>query len=259
MQNGEIVSNRRLKGDYFQVGFHAPEICARAQAGQFVHVRIARLEAHILRRPFSINDVDPASGVLTVTYKIVGDGTRALSELPSGSVCDLLGPQGSGYHLPAPGEIPVMIAGGYGSAAMYLIAKRAANPGILLLGARSADDLILAEDYRLLGCDVRIATNDGSAGSKGFVTALLAELLREKNPSHRFYACGPTPMLMAVGAMLMEAGRPEAELSLDHVMCCGVGACFACVVKVRDRDTWRYARSCAEGPVFRADEVYYGD
>ena len=82
-----------------------------------------------------------------------------------------------------------------------------------------------------------------------------------KNPvpgkKYRFYACGPTPMLMAAGRMLCASGREDGELSLDHVMCCGVGACFACVVKVKDGDTFRYARSCSEGPVFSAGEVYY--
>ncbi len=255
---GEILSNRCLKGDYFQVVFHAPSIAAAARPGQFVHVRIAGLEAHILRRPFSINDADPARGTVQVTYKIVGAGTRALAELAPGACCDLLGPQGKGYELPLADEIPVMIAGGYGTAAMYMICKKAPRKGILLLGARSDSDLVLDDDYRKLGCDVRIATNDGSVGQKGLVTVLLDELLHSDGAGrYRFYACGPTPMLMAAGKMLVAAGRPDAELSLDHLMCCGVGACFACVVKVKDGDSWRYARSCAEGPVFPAGEVYY--
>ncbi len=255
----EIISNRCLKGDYYQVVFYAPEIAARALPGQFVHVQIAQLSANILRRPFSINDTDPEAGTVQVTYKVVGSGTEVLAQLQPGTVCDLMGPLGNGYKMPNEDEIPVMIAGGYGTAAMFMLSKLSAQKGILLVGARSDADLILLEDYQAQGCDVRVATNDGSVGTQGFVTVLLDELLKNPQPGkkYRFYACGPTPMLMASGKMLCNAGREDGELSLDHVMCCGVGACFACVVKVKDGDTFRYARSCSEGPVFTAGEVYY--
>ena len=258
-KTGEIISNRCLKGDYYQVVFYAPEIAAKAQAGQFVHVQIANMSANILRRPFSINNTDPVKGTVQVTYKVVGSGTEVLSKLSAGAVCDLLGPLGNGYKLPADDEIPVMIAGGYGTAAMFMISKLAKNKGILLAGARSDADLILLEDYAALGCEVKAATNDGSVGVKGFVTLLLDDILKNPAPGakYRFYACGPTPMLMATGQMLCAAERADGELSLDHVMCCGVGACFACVVKVKDGDSFRYARSCSEGPVFTAGEVYY--
>ena len=133
------------------------------------------------------------------------------------------------------------------------------DAGVLLVGARGDADLILLEDYQAQGTEVRVATNDGSVGTKGFVTVLLEDLLKNSEPGkkYRFYACGPTPMLMTAGKMLCDAGREDGELSLDHVMCCGVGACFACVVKVKDGDSFRYARSCSEGPVFTAGEVYY--
>ena len=259
-KNGEIISNRCLKGDYYQVVFYAPEIAAKAVPGQFVHVQIGeKVSANILRRPFSINNTDLDKGTVQVTYKVVGSGTEVLSTLAPGAVCDLLGPLGNGYKMPADDEIPVMIAGGYGTAAMFMISKLAENKGILLVGARGDADLILLEDYQAQGTEVRAATNDGSVGTQGFVTVLLEDLLKNPEPGkrYRFYACGPTPMLMAAGKMLCNAGREDGELSLDHVMCCGVGACFACVVKVKDGDTFRYARSCSEGPVFTAGEVYY--
>ncbi|MBE6368371.1 MAG: dihydroorotate dehydrogenase electron transfer subunit [Lentisphaerae bacterium] len=260
-KTGEIISNRCLKGDYYQVIFYAPEIAEKAIPGQFVHVQIDKSSAHILRRPFSINNTDPAAGTVQVTYKVVGSGTEVLAGLKPGAVCDLLGPLGNGYKLPADDEIPVMIAGGYGTAAMFMLSKLAKNKGMLLVGARGDADLILLDDYRQQGCDVQVATNDGSVGTKGFVTVLLEDVLKNApaGQKYRFYACGPTPMLMAAGKLLCAANREDGELSLDHVMCCGVGACFACVVKVKDGDTFRYARSCSEGPVFTAGEVYYED
>ena len=175
----------------------------------------------------------------------------------AGSAVDALGPLGRPYTLPAPDVLPVAVAGGYGAAAMFMLTRE--QPGVLLMGARSAADVILTERYRDAGYDVRVATNDGSVGTRGFVTELIKPLL-EENPAGRFffYGCGPHPMLMALAKLMKERGL-AGELSLDQIMCCGVGACFGCVVKVNDPgspDGWRYARSCKEGPVFPLADIY---
>ena len=258
--NAKIISNDILQDDYYIVKFYAPEICKTTQPGQFVHVKIANLQDRILRRPFSICNVDGA-GILTIAYKVVGEGTKALAQLKPGAVCNLLGPLGNPFTIPEADEIPVIVAGGYGSAATYILAQRSLEPGILLLGARSQNDLILTHEFASAGFDVRTATEDGSQGYTGRVTELLPEVFEQhKNDKLRFYGCGPTGMLMALGEILMEKKYPGGELSLDHLMCCGVGACFACVVKVKadNEDGWRYARTCKEGPVFKASDVYYG-
>ena len=259
MKIGEIAVNEPLQAGYFLVKFFVPEIAAAAQAGQFVHVRIEEGSEHLLRRPFSIHDVDE-NGLLSVVYKVVGAGTRRLAELKPGAVCDLMGPLGRAYTPPAPDETPVLVAGGYGSAAMYLLAKRAAVPGRVLLGARTAADVILADRYEQTGFQLAVTTNDGSLGHPGFVTGLLPELMAELADRRvRLYGCGPYPMLLAL-ATLMRERHWRGEVSLDHLMCCGIGACFACVVRV-NADTpegWRYARACKDGPVFDADEVYLG-
>ncbi len=257
MKPGEIITNKRLKDEYFQVDFYAPEICAKARPGHFVHVRIANLSHRILRRPFSICNCTDA-GVLTVIYKRVGEGTAALAELPPGVCCDLMGPLGKPFPKPAADEFSVLIDGGYGAAATFMLTKESAMGGLLLLGARSESDLLLVNEYRAKGFEVRVSTDDGSMGHKGLVTDLLDMVIKEnKGRKMRFYSCGPGPMLMAVAKMLNSHGLP-GEISLDHLMCCGVGACFACVVKVKadNEDGWRYARSCSEGPVFRANELY---
>ena len=257
-----IIKNRRLQSDYFEVKFLAPEIAEKAVAGQFVHVRIDERGDQILRRPFSIHSTCPEEGTVSVAYKVVGKGTDALSRMPEGTVCDVMGPLGRGFSAPAEDEIPVAVAGGYGSAALYLLSRTAKQPGILLAGARSADDVILTDRYRDAGFDVRVATNDGSCGTQGFVTDLIPQLLKDyAGKKLKFYGCGPHPMLMALGRFMRDNDLP-GELSIDHKMCCGIGACFACVVKVNDPDSpdkWRYARSCSEGPVFDLSEVYLGE
>ena len=255
-----ILKNDCLKGLYRRIVFDAPAIAREARPGQFVHVRITPMRDRILRRPFSISDADAEAGTLTLVYKIVGHGTEALAQMRPGERCTILGPLGKPYTLPPAGVRPVLVAGGYGSAATYLLAKRCPEKGVLLLGARSDGDLILVEEYEKLGFEVRIATNDGSAGHRGFVTELLEGALTPECKDCFVYGCGPEPMLLALGKRSLELGA-EAELSLDQHMCCGVGACFACVVKVCDDvspDGWRYSRSCKEGPVYNAKEVYYG-
>jgi len=258
-QVGEILSNNVLQDSYYKVEFYVPEICKKTQPGQFVHVQIDGLKERILRRPFSICNVTE-DGTLTVVYKVVGTGTQALSELKPGAVCEVLGPLGKPYSIPADDEIPVIVGGGYGSAATYILASRSANKGVLLLGARSKTDLILTDKFKDIGFDVRTATEDGSDGQKGLVTELIKPVIDENSGKKlRFYGCGPTGMLMAMG-MILNKEDIETELSLDELMCCGIGACFACVVKVKadNEDGWRYARTCKEGPVFNAKDVYYG-
>lgn len=257
MTTGEIVSNTVLKAGYYKLEFFAPDICAQTQPGQFVHVKIANLRDRILRRPFSISDVSD-NGILTIIYKVVGEGTEALAGLPAGTICDLMGPLGKPFSLPAGDELPVIVAGGYGAAATYLLAKRSPVKGALLLGARGETDLILVEKFAGAGFEIRLATQDGAVGHRGLVTELASALLAEKSGQKiRFYGCGPSPMLIALSKMLQANGFGDSEVSLDHLMCCGVGACFACVVKVKadNEDGWRYARTCKEGPVFKVCDV----
>jgi dihydroorotate dehydrogenase electron transfer subunit len=258
LKDSKIVSNKRETGDYFRVIFDAPEISQAANPGQFVHVKIFGLGDRILRRPFSICDCS-SDGRLEILYKVVGEGTKFLSELKQGSICNLMGPNGTGFSNPA-GKIPVLVTGGYGSAATFMLSKTTPRKGFFLAGAKTADDILLAEKYKANGFDVEIATDDGSVGEKGFVTKLLENFIkrnRNEIANFAFYSCGPEPMLLAVAGLLTQNGV-DGELSLDRVMCCGVGACLACVVKIKSGDEkgWRYSRTCIEGPVFKAGEIY---
>jgi len=256
IEDCEIISNNSLKSDYRIVVFQTDKIASKVQPGQFIHLQIANLKDRILRRPFSVCDVND-NGELTVVYKIVGEGTKVLSELNPGSVCNLMGPLGIPYSIPEHERIPVLIAGGYGAAATKLIASKSHKKGFFLIGAKTDKDIILTESFKDLNFDVKIATEDGSLGEQGLVTILLEDILNYDNlDKYTFYACGPKGMLMAVGKILTDRGL-DAELSLDHLMCCGVGACFACVIKVKadNEDGWRYARTCNEGPVFKASKI----
>ena len=161
-----------------------------------------------------------------------------------------MGPLGQPFS-PLP-QGSAIVAGGYGCAATYLLAKRAESKPIVLIGGRTAGDVLLKEEYEALGCDVRISTDDGSLGTKGRVTSIIPDDIRW------IASCGPIPMLKALAEIMFQNGI-DGELSMDHAMCCGVGACFACVTKVKadTPDGWRYARICSEGPVFRANSLIF--
>ena len=247
-----ILQNARIKGDYFCAKLEMASIPQLAQPGQFVHVQIPDLSHRILRRPFSIFNVE--GNTLSLLYKVVGEGTRQLSTIAPQKAVDIVGPLGRPFS-PLP-EKSVIVAGGYGCAATYLLAKNASVKPLVLIGGRTKEDILLKEEYEALGCQVRVSTDDGSLGLKGRVTQLLQQAI---NGQTWLAACGPIPMLKAL-AELMPSLNLKGELSLDKAMCCGVGACFACVTKVKDAaspDGWRYARVCAEGPVFNAEELVF--
>jgi len=257
-EDAVILGNRRRQGDYFQIDLVVPAISSVVQPGQFVHVRFPDFAHRLMRRPFSVYDVGPDSGRLSIIYKVVGEGTRHLSNLSARQSVNVLGPLGVGFTAPEPASSPIIVAGGYGCAATYLLAKRSASPCRCLLGGRSAGDILLAEEFRNLGCVVEVSTDDGSLGHKGVVTDLLSRALDSDPVAPQIYACGPNPMLKAVADIALGRGL-DAEISLDHAMCCGVGACFACVLRMK-ADTpegWEYVRTCLDGPVFKAGQAYW--
>jgi len=256
-EKAPILRNTRLQGSYYRVDVRAPGIAPQVRPGQFVHVQLPAFEHRVLRRPFSVFSTEPTAGTLSIIYKIVGEGTAHLARLSEGAVLDMMGPLGNGYTDPPGGYRPIVVAGGYGCAATYLFVRRSPVPCLVCLGGRSAEDLLLVDEFQALGAEVRLATDDGSRGHRGVVTDLLAGAL-EQTPQPWVVACGPNPMLKAV-CRIVAARALEAEVSLDHAMCCGVGACFACVVKMKaaNADGWEYVRTCLSGPVFPASQVVW--
>src|SRR5262249_33789556 len=153
------------------------------------------------------------------------------SEQPVGSRLPTLGPLGNGFRLPPPAAQPVLVSGGIGIAIFpflveALAAKRRRRP-ILVYGARSKADLVALDFFRARRVPMRLPTEDGSAGTRGLVTRLLQALLDGRSGAGRpeLFACGPTPMLKAVAAMVVQAGVP-CQLALESQMPCGIGVCL---------------------------------
>ena len=254
-QTVQIVSNEHDTDLYFRLVVHAPRIAPLVQPGQFAHVRILPLKDALLRRPFSIYQV--AGDTFSILYKTVGKGTETLSCMEPGAELNVIGPLGHGFTVPSPGsETPLLVAGGYGMAAMYLLAQRSPQKGIVFVGGRRRVDILCEEEFRALGWDVRVTTEDGSHGEKGLVTQPLLAELRHSATNRKLFACGPTPMLKAVGKIAEEL-NVSAELSMDEHMCCGVGVCLTCVIAVKTGNGWEYQRTCPEGPVFDSRQVVW--
>jgi dihydroorotate dehydrogenase electron transfer subunit len=254
-QTVQILSNRRDTDLYHLLVVRAPALAPLVQPGQFAHVRIPPMKEALLRRPFSIFRTEAEA--VSFLYKSVGRGSEALSRMRPGEELSLIGPLGRGFTVPPTGgERPLLVAGGYGMAALYLLAQRSPQKGIVFVGGRRAVDILCAEDFRALGWEVRVATEDGSLGEKGLVTQPVLAELKRGAAGWKLFACGPTPMLKAVGR-LAEEFQLSAELSMDEHMCCGVGVCLTCVIPVRTDGGWEYQRTCTEGPVFDSRRILW--
>jgi len=254
-QTVQIVSNERDTDSYFRLVVRAPQIAPLVQSGQFAHVRVLPLKDALLRRPFSIFQVE--GDTFSILYKTIGKGTDVLSRMRAGEELNVIAPLGHGFTLPkSGGETPLLVAGGYGMAALYLLAERSPQKGIVFVGGRRRVDILCEKEFRALDWDVRVTAEDGSHGEKGIVTKPLVDELRRSVAQRKVFACGPTPMLEAVGKIAEEFDVP-AELSMDEHMCCGVGVCLTCVIPVKTGDGWEYQRSCTEGPVFDAKEIVW--
>lgn len=259
IEDARILEHGEMAGGYRLLVLRAPRIAPEVQPGQFVHMRIPHHDTAVLRRPFSVYWTEQER--LAILYKTVGAGTRKLSEAQPGESVSIVGPLGHGFPAPPSESLPVLVAGGYGSAALYMVARKAPRKGVVFVGAKTQKDVLCAEAFSDLGWDVRLATEDGSCGFKGVVTLALERWLETASsvPQPEFFACGPNAMLKRVGEIAAQRGF-RAWISLDRNMGCGVGACLTCVQRIRTEDGgWHWERCCKEGPVFDAARVLWND
>ena len=249
-QTVTVVSQNKLQADVFSMWIHSEEIADQACAGQFISV-YSRDGAKLLPRPISICEIDRSQGNVRIVYRVVGAGTKEFSAYGAGDSITVMGPLGNGFpEIPAE-KSAFLIGGGIGIPPMLELAKELSCKKTAVLGYR--DCLFLNQEFEPYG-DVVIATEDGSAGTRGNVL----DAIREKGlQADVILACGPTPMLRAIKAYATERGI-ECYLSLEEKMACGVGACLACVCQSRDVDHHSHVhnkRICKDGPVFKAEEV----
>jgi dihydroorotate dehydrogenase electron transfer subunit len=233
--------------------------------GQFLHVRCSHEHYPLLRRPFSVY-TERAVGRATeidILYTIVGIGTRELAALEPGARVTIMGPLGVTFEdNPAADEL-VLVAGGVGIVPFLIFSQhvRARDPRRavrLLFGGRTREHLYGLGLFEKLAVDIDLATDDGSRGRRGTVVDLLRRRLERADRGRiQVYTCGPEAMMDRVILMTREFGVP-CQASLEKRMGCALGACGACVTRVKEGDDWRYSRICIEGPVYDADRLLIG-
>jgi dihydroorotate dehydrogenase electron transfer subunit len=254
-EKATVLEHDNFQGEYRILRLAAPVVGPLVKPGQFLHLEVPRLGERILRRPFSIYQAD-GTGV-AVLYKAVGRGTEAMAAIQVGEAVDIIGSLGNGYPEPDPAKTPALVAGGYGNAALYILAQRMKTKGIAFFGGRSAIDILLVKEFEALGWDVRPTTDDGSLGTQGLVTDAFDPWASEQDfQSLEVFCCGPNPMLKAIGDRAIQQGF-TAWLSLDKNMACGVGACLTCVIKRKTENGWEWARCCKDGPIFESREIIW--
>lgn len=251
----EVKENRPVGEDVFRLALNAAAITAKARPGQFVMLRVAHGNDPLLARPFSIHGA--AGDELLILYKVVGRGTRILSQVRPGKTLQLWGPLGRGFDLS--GDKPLLVAGGMGLAPLAFAARwlrdhgRKAGFCAGLPGLAGWEELTRGLEAELAG-SVALAwsSEDGSLGRRGLVTELLAEVLKAANGSSGgVLACGPMPMLKAVAKVCDQHGV-ACQVSLEAPMACGLGACLGCAIPAAGGG---YLRACQEGPVLAAAAV----
>jgi dihydroorotate dehydrogenase electron transfer subunit len=252
-------------GEYLQFTVVAPNIARDAKPGQFVAVAVGgENTGMILRRAFALYSATPGgefAGTIQFVVAEHGAGTRWLTQRRAGDLLDIVGPLGTPFPVPSGPSPAVLVGGGYGTAPLIPLAQMLlanGSPVEVILGASTAGRLfgeLVAK--RSVGA-VTVTTDDGSAGEQGMVTDVLPAAI-ERIGAEIVYACGPMPMLRAVGE-IARAHSIRAQVAVEEAMACGIGVCMTCVLPVRGDDgKTRFVRSCVDGPVFDADRVRWAD
>lgn len=252
LEHVTVLANDRVSEGVGLVALESPRVARAVRPGQFVHLRIAEGRDFILRRPFSVHRAH--GDRLEILYQVLGTGTRALSLAERGDAMDLIGPLGHGWEMPDPVSHALLVCGGLGAAPMGMLATRLAEKGVAVTvaqGAPTADRLVARELFTDVARRHEVATDDGSAGIRGFVTALVEPLIAEDAPDV-VYVCGPEAMQRIVAEQAAAAGV-ACQVSLERLMGCGIGACLSCVVST----VHGQKRACVDGPVFDAAEVLW--
>ena len=246
-----VVSNSEVMPGVSLIWLESPQIASIAKPGQFVMVKCG--EDNLLRRPFSIHQVDDKMASLALLFSMVGKGTRWLSRRQPGYKIDLLGPLGNGYTIAPTSHNLLLVGGGIGIAPLPFLARMAQERGCsvtLLLGASTTGQLCPSN---LLPSETKCitATDDGTTGVKGFITDLLPE---HTDWADQVFACGPSPMYRAMAQMPELKGKP-VQVSLEVRMGCGFGVCYGCTVKTEQG----LKQVCQDGPVFELGDVLWDE
>lgn len=237
----KVCENTPLTENVFKMVLQG-DVSEVIRPGQFINIK---LDGFYLRRPISV--CDKADDTLIIIYKVVGEGTEYMATLTEGAELDVLIGLGNGFDVNASGDTALLLGGGVGVPPLYMLCKKLIEAGkkvTVCLGFNTKSEIFYEDEFKALGADVRVATVDGTYGTKGFVTNLFEDV-----DYSYYYTCGPEPMLKAVYSTCTSGG----ELSFEERMGCGFGACMCCSCKT----VTGYKRICKEGPVMKKEEILW--
>lgn len=262
----KVQFNNKISGGVYHMSL-AGDCSEISRPGQFINILV---DDFFLRRPISIFDHD--DGHVEILYRVVGGGTDALASKSPGDVLDVLLPLGNGFDVDKRGKRNLLVAGGIGMPPVHELAKLfkaftedGQTSFKVLLGFRSEDDMFCTDNFRDLGIEPVIATEDGSCGIKGLVTDVMDMMKAggrtagngtDDEPDFDYdyvYCCGPEPMLHAVYDTAVRSGINNGQFSFEERMGCGFGACMGCSCETK----YGYKRICKDGPILFLDEILW--
>jgi dihydroorotate dehydrogenase electron transfer subunit len=251
VKNLVVEDNIALNATNFLIKLASPDLFPSIKPGQFVNVEIKDASEIFLRRPFSVFEVDPKNNTISIIVKILGRGSKKLTEIKKGEELSVIFPLGKSFTYPDSDEKILLVGGGSGVAPMLFLAKESGLPKgnvSLLLGARKKEDHIGVEEYAKYG-NLYFTTEDGSFGEKGFVTQHSVFKNNLKN-FDKVYACGPDAMMKSIAVETKKA-NVFCEVSLENLMACGFGVCLCCIEPTVKGNLC----VCTEGPVFNINDL----
>ena len=265
--SGKVLENRLLIAEHFLITIAVSGLLQPPEPGQFVMLRLKGRIDPLLGRPFSVYSYDRQGDhcQIQILYRVVGKGTRLMSELKSGAVLEITGPHGHTFDIDPRIENVVLIAGGIGVAPIAYLAsyyrKTMQNTQLNIvgyMGTKTADQLLGVEGFQEDCSCLNISTDDGTAGSQEMVTERFAKEASSYRADRSIvYACGPSAMLQRLSEIIKEYPIP-CQVLLEQRMACGIGACLGCVVKVKSKEEMHpYVRVCTEGPVFNIRDIVW--
>ena len=262
----KILSKKTVAPNIYLMKLSAPAIAQQAIPGQFIHIKCNQNYYHLLRRPLSLHQINKDRGEISVLFQVVGEGTKILSEKVIGEDLNVLGPLGRGFNINSKSQNILIVGGGIGIAPLLALTEESIKSGKnvqVLIGACNKEMIIGEKSFKDLGIKVYIATEDGSCQYKGLVANLLTEVISVWQ-TDQIFACGPKAMLKRI-AEISTFYNIDCQVSLEERMGCGIGACMACVCKIKIKEEqndkeehfYNYKRVCMDGPIFQAKEVIW--
>jgi len=274
----EILLNQEAAEAHFKMVLKLPGFKEHARPGQFFHIKAGNDYDPLLRRPISIHRINSRPDIVELLYKVVGKGTQLMSRRSKGTYLDVIGPLGNGFKVPKNQSNFILVAGGMGAAPLLGLADSLAQfrkrTITVILGARTKDAIVCEKEFKEIGANIIVVTEDGTKGEKGLATGVLESVIEqfdlrktdspfvgkdaarltigEYGPEVGLYACGPYAMLKSVAA-IAQYYKMQTQVSLEERMGCGIGACLGCAIKTKSG----YKRVCKDGPVFRLEEIMW--